>query len=131
MRFHDECENNLSSNKLTVVAAHEILVEESPLVSKIPEIPEDIVESHKGYYVCVYVILQLKTEDKIDNKEEQMELENGPDEEEKDDINIDNERERHWRNVFEENEGGVDEKALLHAKRWGLYFNEKGKTCKG
>ena len=42
-----------------------------------------------------------------------MELENDPDEEEKDDINIDDERERHWRNVFEDNEGGVDEKAFL------------------
>ena len=68
VRFHDGCENNLSSNQLTVVAAHEILVEEAPLVSTIPEIPEYIVESHKGYYVCVYVILQFKTEDKIDNK---------------------------------------------------------------
>ena len=50
VRFHDGCEKNLSSNQLTVVAAHEILVEEAPLVSTIPEIPEDIVESHKGYY---------------------------------------------------------------------------------
>ena len=56
-----------------------------------------------------------------------MELEIDPDEEEKDDINIDNERERHWRNVFEDNEGGVDEKALLHAQRWDLYLNEKEK----
>ena len=32
-----------------------------------------------------------------------MELEIDPDEEEKDDINIDDERERHWRNVFEDN----------------------------
>ena len=48
VRFHDGCENNLSSNQLTAVAAHEILVEEAPLVSKIPEIPEDIVESHNG-----------------------------------------------------------------------------------
>ena len=125
MRFHDGCEKNLSSNQLTVVSAHEILVEEAPLVSTIPEIPEDIVESHKGYYVYVYVILQFKTEDKIDNKEEQMELEIDPDEEEKDDINIDDERERHWRIFFEDNEGGVGEKALLHAKRWGLYFNKK------
>ena len=68
VRFHDGCENNLSSNQLTVVEAHEILVEEAPLVSTIPEIPEDIVESRKGCYVCVYVILQFKTEDKIDNK---------------------------------------------------------------
>ena len=52
-----------------------------------------------------------------------MELENDPDEEEKDDINIGDERERHWRNVFEDNEGGVDEKTLLHAKHWDLYLN--------
>ena len=57
VRFHDGCEKNLSSNQLTVVAAHEILVEEAPLVSTIPDIPENIVESHKGYYVFVYVIL--------------------------------------------------------------------------
>ena len=54
-----------------------------------------------------------------------MELEIDSYEEEKDDINIDDERERHQRNVFEDNEGGVDEKALLHAKRWDLYLNEK------
>ena len=41
VRFHDGCENNMSSNKLTVVAAHEILVEEAPLVSTIPVIPKD------------------------------------------------------------------------------------------
>ena len=58
-------------------------------------------------------------------------MENDPDEEEKDDINIDDKRERHWRNVFEENEGGVDEKALLHAKRWDLYLYEKDKLVKG
>ena len=94
-------------------------------MSTITEILEDIVESHKGYYVCVYVILQFKTEEKNYNKEEQMELENDPDEEDKDDINIDDERESHWRKSFEDNEGGVDEKALLHAKRWDLYLYEK------
>ena len=70
VRFHNGCKNNLSLNQLTVMTAHEILVEEAPEVSTIPEIPEDIVESRKGYYVCVYVIIQLKTEEKIDNKEE-------------------------------------------------------------
>ena len=60
-----------------------------------------------------------------------MELEIDPDEEEKDDIKIDDERERHWRNVFEDNEGGVDEKAFLHAKRWDLYLNKKEKLVKG
>ena len=131
MRFQNGCENNLSSNQLTVVTAHEILVEEAPKVSTIPEIPEDIVESHKGYYRCVYVLIQLKTENKIDNKEEHTDLDNDPDEYDMDDVNINDERERHWINVFEDNEGGVDEKALIHAKRWGLYINEKESLVKG
>ena len=42
------------------------------------------------------------------------------------DVNLDDERERHWRMVFEDNDGGMDyEKALLHAKRWDVYVNEK------
>ena len=80
---------------------------------------------YKGYYRCVYVLPQFKTEDEIDNNEEQTELENDPDEEEMYGVNIDNERHRHCRNVFEDNEGGVDEKALLHDKRWDLYLNDK------
>ena len=71
MRFQNGCEKNLSSNQLTVVAAHEILVEEAPLVSTIPVIPKDNVEKQKGYYRCVYVLLQFKTEEKLDSKEEQ------------------------------------------------------------
>ena len=47
------------------------------------------------------------------------------------DFNIDDERGRHWRNFFEDNEGGVDEKALLHAKRWDLYLNKKESLVKG
>ena len=58
-------------------------------------------------------------------------MENDPDEEEMDDVNIENERERHWRNVSEDNEGGVDEKALLHANRWDLYLDEKEKLVNG
>ena len=73
----------------------------------------------------------VKNGGKIDNKEEQTELENDPDEEDMYDINIDDEREIHWRNVFEDNEGVVDEKALLHAKLWGLYLNEKESLLKG
>ena len=48
VRFQNRCENNLFSNQLTVLTAYEILVEEAPEVSTITEIPEDIVESHKG-----------------------------------------------------------------------------------
>ena len=59
-------------------------------------------------------------------------MENDPDEEEMDDVNIDDEREWHWRNVFEDNEAGVDDKkALLHAKSWDLYVNDKEQLVKG
>ena len=58
-------------------------------------------------------------------------MENDPDEEDMDDVNINDERERHWRICFEDNEGGVDDKkALLNAKRWDLYLNEKEKISK-
>ena len=59
-------------------------------------------------------------------------MEDDHDEEEMDDVNLDDERERHWRMVFEENDGGVDDaKALLHAKRWDVYVNENEKLVKG
>ena len=49
-----------------------------------------------------------------------------------DDGNLDNERERHWKMVFEDNDGRVDDaKALLHAKRWDIYANEKENLVKG
>ena len=48
VRFQNGCEKNLSSNQLTVMISHEILVEEAPLVSTIPVIPEDNVKKHKG-----------------------------------------------------------------------------------
>ena len=58
-------------------------------------------------------------------------MEDDPDEEEMDDVNLDDERERHWMMVFEDNDGGVDDaKSLLHAKRRGLYLNENEKLVK-
>ena len=68
MRFQNGCKKNMSSNQLTVVIVHKILVEEEPLVSTIPEIPEDQVEKEKGYYRCIYVLLQFKNEDGVDSK---------------------------------------------------------------
>ena len=48
-----------------------------------------------------------------------------------DDVNLYDENERHWGMVFEDNCGGVDDaEALLHAKRWDLYVNEKEKLVK-
>ena len=49
-----------------------------------------------------------------------------------DDVNLDDDREGHWRMVFKDNDGGVDDaKELLCAKRWDVYMNEKGKLFKG
>ena len=71
-------------------------------------------------------MLQFKKEVGVDSKEEQVDVEDDPDEEDMDNANLDDKMERHWRMVFEENDGGVDDvKALLHAKRWDLYLNEK------
>ena len=42
-----------------------------------------------------------------------------------DNVHLDDERERHWRMVFKDNDRGVDdEKTFLHAKRWYVYVNE-------
>ena len=61
-----------------------------------------------------------------------MDMEDDPDEEEMDDVNIDDEIERHWSMVSEENGRGVyDAKALMHAKRCDLYVNEKENIVKG
>ena len=80
----------------------------------------------KGYYCCVYVMIQFKKEVGVDSKEEQADVEDDPGEEEMDDENLDDERERHWRMVFEDNDGGVDNaKELIHAKRLDIYVNQK------
>ena len=60
VRFQNRFKKNLSLNQLNFVIVDKILVEEESLVSTIPEIPEDQVEKQKGYYRCVYVILQFK-----------------------------------------------------------------------
>ena len=42
------------------------------------------------------------------------------------------ERERHWRMVFEDNNGGVyGMKALLHAKKWDVKHSDKEALVKG
>ena len=43
-------------------------MEDEPEVSTIPEIPEDQVEKEKGYYRCVYVMLQFKKEVGVESR---------------------------------------------------------------
>ena len=132
VRFQNGREKNLSLNQLTNAILEKIPVEKEPEVSGIAEILEEKFESEKGYYHCVYVMLWFKKEVGVDIMEDQADVEDDPDKEEMDDFNIDDERERHWRMVFKENDGGVeDEKALLHDKRWDVYVNEKENIVKG
>ena len=72
-------------------------------------------------------MMWLKKEFGVNSKEYQADVEDDPNEEEMGNINLDDERERHWRMVFYDNDGGVENaKALLHSKRWDVYVNEKG-----
>ena len=59
VRFQNECKKNLSLNQLTAVLIEKIPVEEEPEISTISEIHENQVEKEKGYYRCVYVMLQF------------------------------------------------------------------------
>ena len=77
-------------------------------------------------------MIRLNKEFYVGSKEEKAEMEDDPDEEEMDDVNLDEKMERHWRMVSKDNDGGVDDaKALLLAKRWDVYVNEKEKLFKG
>ena len=87
MRFQNCCENNMSSNQLTVVIVEKIPEEKEPDVSETAEIPEQQVELEKGYYLCVYVMLQFKKEVVVFSKEYQTDVGDGPDEEEMYNIN--------------------------------------------
>ena len=92
VRFKNGCKKNLSLNQLTVVIVENIPDEKEPEVSEISEILEEQVELEKGYYHCVYVMLRFKNEVGIDSEEEQADVEDDPDEEDMDNVNLDDER---------------------------------------
>ena len=51
-------------------------------------------------------------------------MEPDPDEEDMEYVKLDDKKDRKWRIVFEDNDGGVDDKkSILHAKRWDVYMN--------
>ena len=78
----------------------------------------------KGYYRFVYLILRFKNYVSFESKEEQADVQDDPDEEDMENVNLDDDRECHWRMVFKDNDVGVENaKASLHAKRWDVYVN--------
>ena len=69
-------------------------------------------------------MLRFKKEGSLESKEGQADVEDNTYDEDMDDVYLDIERERHWRMVFEENDGEVDDnKALIHDTIWYLYVN--------
>ena len=59
MRFQDGCEKNLTSNQLTILTVEKRPVDQEPEVPMISVIPDNTVDSDKGCYHGVYVMLNL------------------------------------------------------------------------
>ena len=71
-------------------------------------------------------MINFNKEDGVARKEEQADVEDDPNEEDMGDVKLDDGRELHWRMVFEDNDGGVDnKKTFLHDKRWNVYMSER------
>ena len=79
-------------------------------MSTTPEIPDEQVTPEKGFYHGVYIFLKFNKEDGVYRKKYEADMEHYPDEEDMEDVNLDYEKEHHWRMVFEDNYGGVDDK---------------------
>ena len=76
-------------------------------------IPDEAVDLDKGYYHGVYILLKFNKEDDIDRKGDQSNMEEDTGEEDMEDMRIRNEIERHWKMVFGDNKGGVDDLRYL------------------
>ena len=108
------------------------LVGEEPEVPTNSEIPKVKVTLEKGYYQGVYTTIYFKKKVVVDMKEYQADVEDDTDEEEMEDLKFGDERECHWRIVFDDNDGELDNKrTLLYAKRWDVSVNENENIIKG
>ena len=99
VRFQYVFKKDITLNQLTIVIVEKIPVEEEPEVTTITEINEEQVTSEKRYYHGVYVIIHFNKEDSVDRKEDEANVEHDPDWEDTEDVNLDNERDCHWRMV--------------------------------
>ena len=75
----------------------------------IPVIPDEAVPSEKGYHNGVHLVIYYHKEYGVDRKDSKVDVDPDIDETEVEDVRLDNERERHWRMIFGENDGGVDD----------------------
>ena len=115
VRFQDGLEKEILSNHPTIVVFRSEVEEEIEVreVGMIPDVREEL-----GCYHWFYIYLNFIKENGVENKEEQVRVNPGPDEEEIEDVVLDDDRERHWQMVFEGENAGVDgTKDLLCAKK--------------
>ena len=91
----------MTFNQLTTMILDNSLMEEETKVPMIPEIPKEKVTSDKVSYDGVYVILNFNKEDGVERREEQLDVEQNPDEEDTEDVKLDDERKRQYRMVLE------------------------------
>ena len=127
--FQDRLQKNVSLNRLTIVVVGSQVEEEL----EVREV-EMIFEVHKelGFYHWVYISLNFIKEYEVYNREQQVGVYPDTDEEEIKDVVLDDDIERHWRMVFEDNNGGVDTiKAILHANKWYVFNSQKEALVKG
>ena len=64
-RFQDGYKKDLSSNQLTTATVERRPETKEAEVPTIFAIPDEAVDSKKGYYNIVYVLLHLKKEDDV------------------------------------------------------------------
>ena len=119
-------------SQLTDVTVEKSSVNEESKVPTIAVIPDEKVYPEKVFYHGVHVLLNFNKNDGVNMKEEQADIDPYTDAEEMEDVRLGYERERHWRMVFEDNDGGVDNhKSIPHAKRWDVYMNKKKTLIRG
>ena len=123
VRFLDGLQKQMSSKYITIVVVRSE-VEQEIKVSQVEMIPE--VREELGCYHLVYNYLNFIKQCGVDNREQQVGVEPDSDEVVIKYVVPYDERDIHWRIIFEDNSGGVDgKKALLHAKKWDDYNQEK------
>ena len=108
----------MSPDQLTIMVVRSE-VEGEIEVREVDMIPE--VRGYLGCYHWVYIYLNFIKYDGVHKRQDQLGLDPDPDEEQIEDVVLNDERERHWYMVFEDNNGGVyGKKALIHAKKWDV-----------
>ena len=117
-RFQDGCEKDTTSNQLTNMKVERIPMNKEAEVPTISVITNKTIGLEKGYYYSFYVLQHFKKKDGANRKEYQADMEEQSGEEDIKDVRLNNERDHHWRMVFEDNNKGVEyEKGIPHVKR--------------